>query len=540
MPSASCGSSQAFPRSRSITLALGIGATTALFSVIDAALLRPLPYPHPEELVTVDVDVSGKAGESMRLAPSIGDVRTWRDAKSVFSHIGMGRVSGFVPLIVDAGTPERLTVAEASEDLLETYGIAPILGRGIQIDDTREGAPAVALLGYGYWQSRFAGDSGVLGRLIRIENVPVTIVGVLPAGFYRGTSVWQARRFAPAFLGMRGSGTPVVGRLRPGVSLEQAAREMDPLTVASTTFGPVPTPAHVSLESLYHSETSDYGSTIRILAYAVGLILIIACVNVAGLLLARGATRHVELAIRASIGAGRARLVRQLLTESLMLALGGAVLGLLFAWITLDSLVAIIPLSLPPNSPATISLSVLAFTLALSVTTALLFGLVPALRLSRGGHQRRPATGRREPVGCAALETIGTTAHRRRGRARARAAQRLGPSGPQLRAPGVGGRWLRPRQNSDDGGRTARPDGGRTDPYYVALTSALRVMPQVAAVGAIDHLALTGGATYMGAETDDRRRRRRSAADGTAGLFRISRRASRRGAAVHRCGPHLR
>jgi predicted permease len=485
-----------------ITLALSIGATTALFSVIDAALLRPLPYPHPEELVTVDVDVSGNAGESMRLAPSIGDIRTWRDAKSVFSHIGMGRVSGFVPLIVDAGTPERLTVAEASEDMLETYGIGPILGRGIQMDDTREGAPAVALLGYGYWQSRFAGDPGVLGRLIRIGNVPVTIVGVLPAGFYHETSVWQAQRFAPKFLDMRGSGTPVVGRLRPGVSLVQAARDLDRMTVPSTTLGPVPMPARVSLESLYTSETSDYGTTIKTLAYAVGLILIIACVNVAGLLLARGATRHVELAIRASIGAGRARLARQLLTESVILALGGAVLGLLFAWIALDSLVAIIPLSLPPNSPATISLSVLAFTLALSVMTALLFGLVPALRLSRAGIGAGLQLAAASRSGAALPKRLGQLLI---GAEVALALVLLSGSGLLVRS-------FTRLVAVDMGFDPARILTMEVEPldqtaavrsqYYPALTAALAGMPDVAAVGAIDHLALTGGGSYSFSRAD--------------------------------------
>jgi putative ABC transport system permease protein len=387
--------------------------------------------------------------------------------------------------------------------MLETYGIAPILGRGIQLDDTRKGAPAVALLGYNYWRSRFGGDSRVLGRLIRIEDLPVTIVGVLPAGFYRETSVWKAQRFAPEFLPMRGSGTPVVGRLRPGVSLAQAAREMDPLTVPSTILGPEPTPAHVSLESLYSSETSDYGSTIRTLAYAVGLILIIACVNVAGLLLARGATRHVELAIRASIGAGRARLVRQLLTESVILALGGAVVGLLFAWITLDSLVAIIPLSLPPNSPATISLPVLMFTLALSVTTALLFGLVPALRLSR------PGIG----VGLqlAAASRSGVPLPRRLGQLLigtevALALVLLSGSGLLVRSfarlvsVDVGydpARILTMEVEPIDQTAAVR------QPYYVALMSALRAMPEVVAAGAIDQLALGGGATYRGAKVED-------------------------------------
>ena len=479
-----------------ITLALGIGVSTALFSVIDAALVRPLPYPRPGELVTVDVDVSGPQGRSMRLAPSINDIRTWRDAQSVFSHIGMGRVTGFVPLVVDAGTPERLTVGEASEDLLETYGIAPVLGRSIRIEDTREGAPAVGLLGHSYWQSRFAGDSGVLGRLIRIENVPVTIVGVLPAGFYSETSVWQARRFAPDFLPMRGSGTPVVGRLRPGVSLEHAALEMDRMTAPSTTLGPVPTPAHVHLESLYRSETSDYGPTIKILAYAVGLILIIACVNVAGLLMARGATRHVELAIRASIGAGRARLVRQLLTESLLLAVGGAVLGLLFAWLTLDSLVAIIPLSLPPNSPATINLSVLISTLALSVITALLFGVVPALRLSRlgisAGLQLAAARGAGVPLPKRLGQLLVATEV-------ALALVLLSGSGllvrsfTRLTAVDMG---FDPAKLLTMEVEPLEKTAAVRNEYYRALTSALRAIPQVEAAGAIDHSALLGGGSY--------------------------------------------
>jgi hypothetical protein len=202
-----------------LTLALGIGVSTALFSVIDAALLRPLPYPNPEELVTISVEEIRPDGRKSQYAPSMADIRRWQAIPAVIAHAGMGRVSGFVPLIVEAGTPQRLIVAEASEDFLETYGVLPILGRGIQLDDTREGAPPVALLGHAFWQREFGGDPNVLGRALRIENEPVTIVGVLPAGFYSETGVWQARRFSARRLGNRGSGTPVIARLRPGVTL---------------------------------------------------------------------------------------------------------------------------------------------------------------------------------------------------------------------------------------------------------------------------------------------------------------------------------
>ncbi|HEU4688033.1 MAG TPA: ABC transporter permease, partial [Vicinamibacterales bacterium] len=366
-----------------LTLALGIGVSTALFSVIDAALLRPLPYPNPEELVTISVEEVRPNGRKSQYAPSMADIRRWQALSTVVSHAGMGRVSGFVPLIVDAGTPQRLVVAEASEDFLETYGVLPILGRGIHLDDTREGAPPVALLGHAFWQHEFGGDPSVLGRALRIENEPVTIVGVLPAGFYTETAVWQARQFSARRLENRGSGTPVIARLRPGVTLAQATAALDAATPPSEPGGAPTASARVILGSMYDDETGSYGATIRTLSMAVGLIVLIASVNVAGLMLARGATREVELAIRASIGAGRGRLIRQLLTESLLLALAGAATGVLLAYVSLDSLVALVPLELPANSPVAINATVLSFALAIAIVTALLFGLVPALKLSR-------------------------------------------------------------------------------------------------------------------------------------------------------------
>jgi putative ABC transport system permease protein len=301
------------------------------------------------------------------------------EVASAIAHAGMGRVSGFTPLIVDAETPQRLIVAEASEDFLETYGVAPILGRAIQFEDTQEGAPSVALLGHAFWQREYGGDPGVLGRTLRVQDEPMTIVGVLPSGFFNETAVWQSRQFTPGWLERRGSGTPVIARLRPGVTLEQARSVLDALTPESAASAS----ARVIIESMYDDETEGFGATIRTLAMAVGLIVMIACVNVAGLLLARGATRDVELAIRTSIGAGRGRLVRQLLTESLLLATAGAIVGVLIAYVSLDSLVALVPMSLPANSPVEINATVLAFSLALTILTALIFGLVPALKLSR-------------------------------------------------------------------------------------------------------------------------------------------------------------
>jgi predicted permease len=474
------------------TLALGVGVSTALFSIIDAALLRPLPYPNPEELITLDVEEPRAGREPVRYAPSMADIRRWRALTAVVAHAGSGRVSGFVPLVVETETPQRLRVATASEDFLETYGVSPIVGRGITLEDTLEGAPAVALLGHAFWRREFGGDPQVLGRDIRIQSRAVTIVGVLPAGFFSETAVWQASQFAPARLDRRGSGTPVIARLRPGVTLAQAKAALDAATPASGDQGP----ARVVIQSMYDDETGGFGATIRTLAMAVGLILIIACVNVGGLLLARGASRDVELAIRASIGAGRGRLVRQLLTESVLLAIAGATIGVLLAYVSLDALVALVPLSLPPNSPVAINGTVLAFALGLTAVTALLFGLVPALKLSRA------------PMGMSTMLAVG-------GRGGAPLSRRAGQwligievalalvlmagSGLILRSFAKllsvdlgydGANVLTLEVEPLDQSSAVRRE------YYLALAGELRRAPGVVSAGAIDRLALTGGGSY--------------------------------------------
>jgi putative ABC transport system permease protein len=484
-----------------LTLALGIGVSTALFSVIDAALLRPLPYPHPEELVTISVEEQ-REGKPSRYGPSMADIRTWRTLTTIVAQAGMGRVSGFVPLIVDTGTAQRLTVAEASEGFLETYGIQPILGRGIQADDTRDGAPRVALLGHAYWQREFGSDPDVVGRSLRVQNQPVTIVGVLPAGFYRETAVWQARQFSAARLDRRGSGTPVIARLRPGVTLAQARTAFDAVTVPSTINRPAPAPVRVVIESMYDDETSQFGATIRTLSLAVGLILIIACVNVAGLLLARGATRDVELAIRAAIGAGRGRLVRQLLTESVLLALAGALAGVLIAYASLDALVALVPLTLPANSPVRINATVLTFALGLTVMTALLFGLVPALKLSRA-----PSV----------ISTVLTLGGRSGAPLSRRAGQWLIGVEVALALVLMAGAGLILRSfaklvSVDLGFSTANVLTLEVEPldqaapvrrdYYASITDALRRLPEVVSAGVIDQLALGGGGSFAFPEAD--------------------------------------
>jgi putative ABC transport system permease protein len=485
-----------------LTLASGIGVSTALFSVIDAALLRPLPYPHPEELIEITLSEIRPAARRAEYAPSLEDIRIWRSLSNIVAHAGTGWVKGFMPPIVDTGTLQRLVVAEASEDFLETYGISPILGRSIQAEDTREGAPRVALLGHAFWQRQFGGDVNVVGRVLHVQNEPVTIIGVLPRGFFSKTAVWQAMQKAPALQTMRGSGTPVIARLRPGVTIGQATAALEAVTPRSSIEAREPAPARVQIASMYDEETGPFHATIQTLALAVGVILLIACVNVAGLTLARGASRDVELAIRASIGAGRGRLARQLLTESLLLALAGAALGVLLAYASLDSLVTLIPLSLPANSPVTINATVLAFTLALTVVTAVLFGLVPAVKLSRGAT---------------ALTTVLAAGGRSGAPLSKRAGQCLIAIEVTVALILVSGSGLILRSFArlvavDLGFDTANVLTLEVEPldqsapvrrdYYPSLADALRRLPQVAAAGAIDQLALTGGAMYRSADID--------------------------------------
>jgi len=485
-----------------LTLALGIGVSTALFSIIDAALVRALPYPHPEQLVDLTVHEDRPGDAASRYAPSPNDIRAWRKLETIVSHVGMGRVGGFTPLIIDTGSPERAVVAEASEDFLETYGITPVLGRAFREDDTRPGAPRVALLGNAFWKRAYNADPGVLGRDIRVSNEPATIVGVLPAGFYRETAVWQASRLTPWQLEMRGSGTPVIARLRPGVTAAQAKAAFEAVAAPSRISGPQPAAAKVLVRSLYDEEVGDFGTTIRTLSLTVALIVIIACVNVGGLLLARGAGRQVELAIRAAIGAGRGRLVRQLLTESVMLAAGGAAVGVLIAYATLDSLVALVPLTLPANSPVEINGRVLACTLALTVLTAFLFGLVPALKLSGAPS----AITSRWAVGGRA----GTPLSKRSG-------QWLIGVEVALALILVSGAGLLLRSFSrlvsvDLGFDAAHavtlevepltPDPAARRTYYAGLVDSVRRLPEVESAGAIGQLALEGGGQYGFARAD--------------------------------------
>jgi putative ABC transport system permease protein len=480
-----------------LTLALGIGVSSALFSVIDATMLRPLPYPHPEQLVSVYSELVEANGSNYRPTPSMEDMRTWQAADDVFSIVA-GWGSAFRGRIIDGPEPQRIEVMQFTEDYLPMYGVVPVIGRNFTRDDCELQSPLVALLGYGFWQTHFGGNRDVLGATIRLDNAVATVIGVLPAWFNRTTPISTPLRIAPAELARRGTGrVSVEARLRPGISLDDAAVRLSPRMPPPTGAGEQ---VRTRLASRLESTLSGYRTTINVFIGAVALIVLLAGVNLAGLLLARGAARQRELDVRASLGASRTRLVQQLLTESVVLAVPAGMIGVALAWVSLDAIVANIPLSMPSNSPVTLNLSVLVLTLAALLAITVVFGLVPAIRLSRANAGRVMVRSSRH---------VGSALSRRGGQLLigaeiALAVLLVAGAGLMLRS------YLRMSAvdlgfNSDDlitmqvMPLVSEPPAHKH--YYEALLPQLRTLPGVASAALVDNFALGSGTSFTGVKS---------------------------------------
>ena len=369
-----------------LTLALGLGANTAIFSIVNATFLRALPFPEPARLVQVFESSPRWAKQSV----SYPNFRDWQQAQDVFSHLAIFR-SDSAKLETTAGV-ERVTLGYVSADFFAALGVHAALGRDLVPDDDREAAAPVAWLGHELWQRAFAGSPEVIGRTVQLAGAPVTIAGVLPASFRFHRQMDLVVPIAPyaeqTFLKMRSNhnGTEVVGRLRPGVSCEAANAQVVALAARLAHDHPKDN-AGISarLLPLHEQYTGDARTKLLLLFGAVGLILLIACVNIANMLLARASTREREMAIRTALGATPRMLLRQLLTESVVLALAGGALGLLFgAW---GCAVAhrLMPWEMQNVvGPAVgLDLRVLLFSGLLAVLTGLGFGLLPAWLLAR-------------------------------------------------------------------------------------------------------------------------------------------------------------
>lgn len=367
-----------------LTLGLGIGATTAIFTVVDAVILQPLPYPDSDRVVVLQ---SKNPSYPAPISLSVLNYPDLRDQTTSFNRVGVMR--NLTMNLTGTDEPMRIPAKMLSADVFDTLQVPPVHGRVFTIDDDKAGAEPVAVISYGLWQSKFAGADTILNSAIQLDGRPVTVVGIMPASFRVFSAadvyipVWpwlstqpQDRTWHPGLLGL--------ARLKPDVSMESAQTELDQISARLQQAFPeanrdvtfIAVPAHTLM-------VQGVRSGLIVLIGAVSGVLLIACINVAGLLLARGLGRKRDLAVRTAMGASRTDIMRLVLSESLLLSILGAGAGLLLAAVLVPMLVQMVGPTLPRADTVAINPRVLTFSLGLSVVSALLFGLLPALSSAR-------------------------------------------------------------------------------------------------------------------------------------------------------------
>ena len=365
-----------------ITLALGIGANTAIFSVINGVLLRPLPYPESQDLMFV----SERDQQMRRLPIAWPNYLDWRAQNQVFENVGVYNRDSYN--LTNAGEAQRLFAGQVSADLFPTLRVNPVLGRLFRHDEDQPGGPLVVVLSYGLWQRTFGGDANIINRAITLSDRPYTVIGVMPQGFDfparadiwvsagQLSAGWQHRNNHPNLY--------AVARLKQNVTIAQAQADLDRIAVSLETEYPEWNRGHgIAVSSLLENTVGDIGKSLWILFAAALFVLAVACTNVANLMLVRAASRAREFNIRTALGASRFRVARQLLVESLLIALVGSVAGVLVArWLT-SALVTTAATSLPRAAEIDLDGRVLLFTAACAGITGLLFGLLPAWRAGR-------------------------------------------------------------------------------------------------------------------------------------------------------------
>jgi putative ABC transport system permease protein len=491
-----------------MALALGIGANTAIFTIVNAVLLEPLPFRNPERLVAMWETNARRPGRPNTISPA--NFLRWRERATVFE-----RTAPFYDYRVNltgSGEPEELIAMDVTPDFFPTLGVPALAGRIFAAEEGPKGHDTVALLGFNLWQRRFAGDSSVVGRTIQINGRPVTVIGIMPADgrlFLKRWSLtgkpadlWMPFAFTEAHRQPRGRYMSAIARLKPGVPLTEAQAQMATIARGLTTeFPEFDTGWSTLLVPLHDELSGDLRPALLVLSGAVGFVLLIACANVANLLLARGAARQREMAIRTALGAGRMRVMRQLLTESVVLCVLGGALGLLAARWGLDVLLALSPLDLVDLGRVYLSYPVLAFTALVSLATAIVCGFAPAFEGSRAEVQEALKDGARQ---------AGTGVRHRRMRQAfvvaeiALAVVLLVGAGLMMRSFGAL-RGVNPgftAQNVLTGRVTIPVARYQTDETRVAffgnLVARLATLPGVEAAGAISFLPLAGPGAATG------------------------------------------
>ncbi|HEY4218318.1 MAG TPA: ABC transporter permease [Gemmatimonadaceae bacterium] len=380
-----------------LTLALGIGANTAVFSIVDAVVIRALPYPRAEQLTSLDGSTLAEWARIGELSRSFSSVATYRDAS-----VG---IAGSATSASASADPERVDASNVSANLFSTLGVRPELGRTFVAGENAARSSNVVVLSHGFWVRRFAADSNIIHQTVTIEGAPYRVVGVMPEEFAfpsHDIKVWLPITVPDSRGGMfwGDGGYQVIGRLRNGVSAAAAQQEIRQLYSKIRLENPIWTPGpeymvRARVKPLQERLVGTARTTLFLLLAVVGVVLLMACANVANLLLVRATARTREVAIRMALGGGRLRLLRQLLTESVVLALLGGACGVLLAWLGIHGLLATLPSDIPHVADVGIDGRVLAFTTSLTVLTGVLFGLLPAMRASRTDVQRVLRSGTR-------------------------------------------------------------------------------------------------------------------------------------------------
>jgi len=386
--------SPAFSAVAILTIAVGIGATTAIFSVVDATLLHPLPFPQPDRIVTIEDDLPGMAAKDVGMS-----VPEWHDLQrsGIFEYVSV--IGGGDVNLTGSSRPERIRFLNIPPNYFALLGVKPQLGRSFDPEDQTAGFNLEALISDGLWKRAFAGDPAVLGTSLRLDNDLYRVVGVMPPGFHdpgrtpdeRNNDIWVASGFAapPAPPPLRSSRLlpESIARMKSGLTITEAQNRVDALVAALQKQFPVDYPAQsgwtVRLIPLKETLVGNFRQSLILLLGAVGLVLLIGCANVANLLLARASARGREMAVRQALGAAPQRLIRQLLTESLLLSLFGGIVGLTILFFTKAFLLRIVPNSLPRLNEVSINWPILLFALLASLIAGIFFGLAPALHAGR-------------------------------------------------------------------------------------------------------------------------------------------------------------